>query len=67
MNDASPYREPAPRVHPAWDHKQVKIDSDDLDKILTEFGANGWELVTACRIPSERNPTYYRLFFKRAK
>lgn len=49
-----------------WEHEQVRVEVDELDKYLTTYGQAGWELVAVIRIPwTDNAPVRYRLFFKR--
>ncbi len=51
---------------PAWEHAVIEIDNlNQGEKILTEFGAQGWELVTVQAAGNEMGGGYY--YFKRPK
>ncbi len=57
----SAYREPG-ETYPRWEYKTVKTSGPEADSVANEFGADGWELVSAAW-----NEITYRLFFKRMK
>jgi hypothetical protein len=52
-----------------WEHRQLFVSFNEMEKVLQSFGQNGWELVSVIdettdprRRPDRR---MYRLFFKR--
>ncbi|MBC8324037.1 MAG: DUF4177 domain-containing protein [Verrucomicrobia subdivision 3 bacterium] len=53
-----------------WEHRQLDVPEKEMEKVLQNFGENGWELVSV--IDETIDPSrqadrrMYRLFFKRA-
>jgi len=54
-----------------WEHRQLDVPENEMEKVLQSFGQNGWELVSMIdeTVDPSRQTDYrmYRLFFKRAE